>query len=90
MTRTYEQGGIEGGATVTTIRPWKKGELQTPKMRSAGGLARLVKAQARMLRGRDAAGGWDAYFASGGMAGPFGNIKAPKAQTTTTRRRKVA
>lgn len=78
MTRTYEQGGIDGGATVTAIRPWKKDELRTPKMRSAGGLARLVKAETRMLRGRDAAGGWDPYFESGGMAGPFGNIKAPK------------
>ena len=83
---TYEQHGIDGGAKTVTVRPWKPGELKPQRVRmpALGSLKRLRKAEARMLAGRDAAGGWDAYFDSGGMAGPYGHEKPkPLAQVVS-------
>ena len=69
--RTYTQPDIAGGGTVVSVRAWRKGEMEqtaTRRLSANGPYKRLLKLQKSILAARDAAGGWDAYFAAGGLA----------------------
>ncbi len=75
---SYEQRSIGGGASIHRIRGWKAGELGTgrtdkgPTMTARASLRRLSKIREQVAAGIEAAGGAQAYYDAGGLAGPFG------------------
>lgn len=80
--KTFTQTGLSGDVVVP-IRPWRPGELagQSVRLPKMACLVRLRKAQERIRLGVEAAGSVEAYYDSGGMAGPYGHVKTtqPKA-----------